>query len=383
MNMVRSITLFVALLLGFTTGLASAEASSGGLSISHLDFIGETFIPFGLEVDGTVVLGLSGLTRVGNSNEYLAICDDTDGGPARYYSLTIDLDDGSLDEGDVSVNSVTLLTDENGPVPLGTFDLEGIALDPGTITLLYASEGRGDGPEAAHAPFIKRNSRFGQFINNIDVVPKYDQTQEAGRGVFNSGGFESLVYSPDFKTLWAAAETALQQDGDKSTLTDPSPARIIRYDARTALEPQAIAEYVYLVSPREGSSTDPDAEGGRSLVDLLPINDHLLLALEREFISGEPRTNTRPIALFEIDLSHADNVIDQDALSGSELSVSKRLILDFEELRQAGHVERVGSFEAMIFGPRLPDGRWSLIFLEDNDAAVDTLVIAFAVTPNH
>ena len=363
-------------------GTAPALAD-GRSAFDDMEFIGETFIPFELQFEDTTVEGLSGLTRIGGTDRYLAICDVTDDSPARFYELRIDVRDGSLDDGDVEVVGVEFLEDENGPLVPGTYDLEGIALDPGNITLLFASEGVGSGPGGS-APFITRNSRFGQFINDVEIdLDKLDQTDGDG-GVFGSGGYESLVYSRNFGVLWAANETALQQDGERSTETEGSPARMFRYNARNALNPTPVAEYVYEVEPRNGSIVNPGdfgTGGGRSMVDLLPLNNTQLLALEREFIGGEERTNTRPIALYRIDTRRADNVIAVAELSGTERPVKKELILDFEELRQGGLVERVGSFEAMILGGDLDDGRKSLILVEDNDSAVDTQIVAFAVTP--
>lgn len=379
--MLRSVLLASAAALA---GLQPADAlePADGSVVADLEFLGEVFIPLGHQVEGTRVLGLSGLARLGDSDTYVAICDDTNS-PARFYTLTIDLADGSLDEGDVTVDDVTLLGGPQGPLDIGSFDLEGIALDPGAATLLVTSEGRGDGPEDAHAPFLYRYSRDGAFVGEIALPGRYDQTAMAGRGVYNSGGFESLVYGPEFGTLWIAAETALQQDGAKPTLEDPAHLRIMRWDSRDAGRPALTAEYVYELSAREGSTIlEADEGGDRSMVDLLPVTGTVLFALEREWIGGEPRTNTRPIALYQIDTANADDVSGIESLTGDVARVDKRLVIDFETVRQAGHVERVGSFETVIFGPTLEDGRRTLIFVEDNDDGVDTQIIAFAVTMN-
>ncbi|MEO1089809.1 MAG: esterase-like activity of phytase family protein [Pseudomonadota bacterium] len=348
-------------------------------SIQSAEFLGETFLPLGLDVDGTRLLGLSGLARMGDSDTYVAISDDTDG-PARFYTLTIDLADGRLDDGDVVVAGVTMLGGPDGDLPAGSFDLEGIALDPGAETLLVASEGRGNGPTDAHAPFVHRYALDGSFVGEFALPARYDQTAEGGWGVHDSGGFESLVYTADLGTLWLAVETALQQDGAKPTLDAPSRLRIMRWDTTDHLRPSLEAEYVYELSPRQGSTILASDEGGdRSMVDLLPLDDTSLLVLEREWIGGEPRTNTRPIALYEIDTADAEDVSKIDPLTGDEVLVEKRLVLDLDVLRQEGLVERIGSFEAMIFGPTLDDGRRTLILVEDNDDGVDTQIIAFAV----
>ena len=377
--MFRRVIALSAVFAVFGPAAGSALEIGDTRTIAGMEFIGEVFLPLGQEVDGTRLLGLSGLTRLEDTDTYLAIGDDTDG-PARYYTLTIDLADGRLDEGDVMVTGVTLLSGPGGPIETGTFDLEGIALDPGAATLLVSSEGRGDGPEDAHAPFVYRNSRAGQFVGEISLPSRYDQTITAESGVYNSGGFESLVYGLDHRTLWMAAETALQQDGPKPTLDAPSHLRIMRWDSRDAANPILTAEYVYELSPRQGSTILAADEGGdRSMVDLLPVSDTVLLALEREWIGGEPRTNTRPIALYEIDVADADNVVGDEPLTGSEVLVDKLLLLDLDTLRQDGLVERIGSFESMIFGPNLTDGRRTLIMVEDNDDGVDAQIIAFAV----
>jgi hypothetical protein len=377
--MLRSVLLASAAALAGLQPAAALEPADGSV-VANLEFLGEVFIPLGHEVAGTRVLGLSGRLRLGETDTYVAICDDTNS-PARFYTLTIDLSDGSLDEGDVTVDDVTLLGGPQGPLEIGTFDLEGLALDPGAATLLVASEGRGDGPADAHAPFLYRYSRDGAFVGALALPGRYDQTVTAGHGVYNSGGFESLVYSPDFDTLWMAAETALQQDGPKPTLEEPAHLRIMRWDSRDAGRPVLTAEYVYELSAREGSTIlEADEGGDRSMVDLLPVTDTVLFALEREWIGGEPRTNTRPIALYEIDTANADDVSGVESLSGAETPVDRRLVLDFESVRAAGHVERVGSFETVIFGPTLEDGRRTLIFVEDNDDGVDTQIIVFGVT---
>lgn len=380
--MLRTILFATTILAGTGTALAADIELGDTQTVAGMDFLGEVFLPLGQDVQGTRLIGLSGLARLGDTDTYVAICDDVNS-PARYYTLTIDLADGSLDEGDVAVTGVKLLNSPEGPIEIGTFDLEGIALDPGYATLLVASEGRGNGPDDAHEPFLYRVSRTGKYVGQIELPERYDQTAEAGRGVYDSGGFESLVYSDDGKTLWLAAETALQQDGSKPTLEDPAHLRIMRWDAADAGNPVLAAEYVYELSDRVGSTILSDDQGGdRSMVDLLPVSDTVLFALEREWIRGEARTNTRPIALYEIDTAGADDVSGVDVLTGDETRVEKRLVLDLAQLKDKGLVERVGSFESMVFGPTLDDGRQVFIMVEDNDDGVDTQIIAFALTMN-
>lgn len=344
-------------------------------------FLGEAFLPHGLVIGGTVVEGLSGLTRIGDTDRYFAVCDAVDASPARYYELAIDLADGRLDDGDVSVLSVRHVVDAAGPLTPGSFDLEGVALDRGGQSLIVASEGAGEGA-GWRDPFVMRNSLDGRYTADFDIDLRKLSRSKPGYGVYASGGVESLVYSADFETLWIAPETALMQDGPRASPAQGARARIMKFDMSQPSTPELAAEYVYPVSKKNGSIVNPGYFGDRSdrgLSDLLPVDDRFLLALEREWIAGEARAETRPVMLYLIDTLGADNVMDVERLRGDETTVSKTLVVDFDALRRAGVVERIGSFEAMAWGPPLKDGRRTLILLEDNDSQVDTQVLALAV----
>ena len=127
-----------------------------------------------------------------------------------------------------------------------------------------------------------------------------------------------------------------------------------------------------------------DPGGSRSLVELLPLDDTRLLALEREYVRDIPRNTSRPVALYEIDTSNATDINSSNSLiDGGNMKdvvpVSKKLVFDFRSLVERGIIDRVGSLEAMAYGPLLHDGRKTIIFVEDNDNDVDTQVIVLAL----
>ncbi|NDJ61119.1 MAG: esterase-like activity of phytase family protein, partial [Chloroflexi bacterium] len=139
-----------------------------------------------------------------------------------------------------------------------------------------------------------------------------------------------------------------------------------------------VAEYVYPIGPRTLVSEPADAGGGIGLNDLLYIGDGRFLSVERQWASGVTGGEaSRPVQMYEVGLEGADNIIDVDALTGDEAAVSKRLVLDFDDLLD--RVERIGSHEAVVFGPVLEDGRRTLILVEDNDFDRPTQVLAFAI----
>lgn len=85
---------------------ASPLENDDGPRFKAAVFLGSATIPNKTIVNGTVVGGLSGLTRLPDGT-YVAISDDK--ANARTYSLAIDLQDGRLDQGDVTVEGVTRL----------------------------------------------------------------------------------------------------------------------------------------------------------------------------------------------------------------------------------------------------------------------------------
>ncbi|MDR9403799.1 MAG: esterase-like activity of phytase family protein, partial [Halothece sp. Uz-M2-17] len=369
-------------------------------AVQSLEFLGLDLIPGDLEVDGTELGGLSGLGLQPDTDDtYYAISDDYQGSDARFYNLNIDLSDGSLDSGDLTINSEssdpvffedtdgTPFTSEEADELNQSIDGEGLAFLPNG-NFLISSEGRGENAD----PFIREYTLDGSLVNELPVDDKHLSTIDPGNsGVRGSGGFESLTITPDNQFLLAGNEKTLLQDGPGADFGQVGLSRIVKYDLETG---EPLAEFVYevtantLISEDDQGNPDLDGAKGSGLVELLALNENRLFALEREFVSGvTDGEGSRPIRLYEIDLSNATNVIDHDSLEGESFTpVSKRLVLDFEELLSEEEFDRIGSMEALAFGPDLPDGRKVLLVMEDNDFSIndgdrDIQVAAFAINP--
>jgi 3-phytase len=100
------------------------------------------------------------------------------------------------------------------------------------------------------------------------------------------------------------------------------------------------------------------------LVDLLPLNDQFLLAMERSFSVGAPGTGNT-IKLYSVAFPGADDVDGLESIAGTTVRpVEKTLLLD---LRTLGIP--LDNVEGMTLGPKLPDGRQSLVLVSDNNFA--------------
>jgi 5'/3'-nucleotidase SurE len=340
-------------------------------TVSNLEFLGEVTFPTGLQLEETEVGGISGLAYDASKGIYYGLSDDrSQRNPARFYDISIDLSDGSLDDGDISFDSITTLLNEDGNAfPQSSLDPEGIVLSKNN-TLFISSEG--DANNLIN-PFVNEFSINGQQIAELPVPDKFNPTANQSSGIRNNAAFESLTITPDQRYLYTATENALFQDGSAANVEQESLSRIIKYDLQTG---QPVGEFVYEVD--EVAEVPDDNNGFRTngLVELLATdNNGTLLALERSFTAGKGNT----VKLYEVqtqgalDVSGVNDLFREEPLEDDgeilapgafeiDPAVSKRLLVDFADLGITPD-----NLEALAFGPTLPDGSQSLIVASDNN----------------
>ena len=224
--------------------IGASAAFAQRSTVTDVDFLGVVEIPSGTEFNNTVIGGLSGIVRDPTSGNYLAVSDDRgagDDGTPRVYKIAIDVSDRSLDDGDVTFQSVHSLRTQSGEtLDVINPDPEGIAID-GNGQLYISSERNSDG----RIPQLFKIDNGFAVSGELDVPGKFKGTA-GDRGVRNNLGFESLTVTPDGSKLYAATEAALLQDGNAASLSEGSNARVIEYEVETGA---AIAEYIYQVDP--------------------------------------------------------------------------------------------------------------------------------------
>ena len=338
---------------------------------AYPEFLGEVTFPTGLQLEETEVGGISGLAYDASKGIYYGLSDDrSQRNPARFYDISIDLSDGSLDDGDISFDSITTLLNEDGNAfPQSSLDPEGIVLSKNN-TLFISSEG--DANNLIN-PFVNEFSINGQQIAELPVPDKFNPTANQSSGIRNNAAFESLTITPNQRYLYTATENALFQDGSAANVEQESLSRIIKYDLQTG---QPVGEFVYEVD--EVAEVPDDNNGFRTngLVELLATdNNGTLLALERSFTAGKGNT----VKLYEVqtqgalDVSGVNDLFREEPLEDDgeilapgafeiDPAVSKRLLVDFADLGITPD-----NLEALAFGPTLPDGSQSLIVASDNN----------------
>lgn len=360
--------------------------------IADIAFIGQVTFPTGLDFDGTQVGGLSGIAYDPVAGQYYAISDDrSQFAPARFYTMEIDLADGSLDAGDVAFTDVTTLRRTDGtPFPALFIDPEGIAYDPRNGTLFISQEGQvaplAALPGVQVAPSVASYGLDGGIGTVLPVDAKFLPTKDASSGIRNNLAFESLTLSPNGRWLYTATENALFQDGPAASVASGSLARIVKYDALTG---RKVAEFAYITEPVAEPPAAANGFATNGLVELLALDDNgTLLAMERSFSVGAPGAGGTGniIKIFLVQTQGATDIsgifsvsteIDDGELSAFlDAPVKKELLFDLSELGIP-----LDNVEGMALGPKLADGRQSLVLVSDNNfsATQFTQVLAFAL----
>ncbi|MBA3524881.1 MAG: esterase-like activity of phytase family protein [Geodermatophilaceae bacterium] len=342
--------------LGVALVVATSALPGHAAAAPEPAFIGSASYPTGLVFQGTEVGGLSGLTYDDTRGVYYAISDDrSERAPARFYTLRIDLTDGSLTRPDVRIVAVTTLLGPDGlPFPALSVDPEGIALSADD-TLVITSEG-----DAANLvdPFVREFALDGRQLAELPVPVYYDPVDGGAVGIRTNLAFESAGFTVDRTQFFTGTENALAQDGPTATLTSGSPSRLLRYDAATQ---ELLAEYVYVTDAIPQTPVPPDAFATNGLVDLLPLDATRLIAVERAFSTGVGNS----IRLYSVDLSAATDVEGVPSLRrGTPVGqpARKKLLLDLDVLGLS-----LDNVEGITYGPLLPDGGRSVILVADNN----------------
>ena len=360
--------------LAFLVPLLSTPAAGSPPApapITALSLVGRAVVPRDLEHEGTKVGGLSGLTWDARSGSFWAISDDRGQfGPARAYQIRIEMPPGMgpavpLPAPKVTVERMLPLVDANGkPYAPSLIDTEGIAIVPDGFLVSTEAITR-----KAVSAAISEHGPDGKLRREVPLPPSY--RTDGDHGVRDNLGFEGLATTEDGRYLFAGLENALAQDGPVADAGVPSPARLIRWDQSTAGRP---AEFVYVVDAVVPTPSRAETFRVNGLSDLLPLTASRLLVLERQYIEGVGNA----ARLFEVSLDGATDVSGLDSLKGTDwVPAKKSLLVDLVDVGVP-----LENFEGMTFGPRLADGRASLVLVSDdnfNPSQEATTFLVFAL----
>ena len=373
----------------------------------------------------------SALAYTGHDGVFLAVPDrgPFDGRTDVPYLNRFHFMHITVDAGAPFPNIKTVLLDTRFLKAKGNRDFVGdayafSATDP-SATLRFDPEGVSVSRDGSffvsdeYGPYIRKFNRQGHLLGRIAVPPKFlldpllghqsgdinNPTDAASleltpannmTGRQANRGMEGLAITPDGSMLVGIMQNALIQDNGLNIIGDPNQVpgrrglntRILTVDLQTG----ATHEYVYTVDA---------INQGRGVNDMVAINDHEFLVLERDNRTrlAIPPTTPNLKRIYKIDLlkngqNDVTNVSDVVSLpeTGAQLGVNiipvkKTLFIDL--LKDVYKVDATHTIkdviaekvEALAWGPDLPDGRHVLYVMSDNDLnrGIATQIYAFAV----
>ena len=359
--------------------VANREANS----ISRLVFLSEKDIPFNQQFNGTTIGGLSGIDYSAAEKAYYLISDDRSAiNPSRFYKAQLVINNNKIDT--VIFISVDSLKEVDGSTypnstrdPLHTPDPEGIRYNSKNNTLIWISEGEriiNANTTVLANPTISVIDKKGTLLDTFVLPPQLRMSKDE-TGPRQNGVLEGLTFADDFKTLYVNVEEPLYQDGPRAAVT-PNNAwiRIVKFNTENK---KPIAQFAYHLDPVAYPPVPENAFKVNGIPDILSVAKNKLLVIERSFSSGRlPCT----IKVFIVDLSLAGDISNnQSLISNPPLKLlNKTLLLNMDTL--GIYIDNV---EGVTFGPDLPNGHKTLIFVSDNNfsALEKTQFLLFEIIP--
>ena len=352
-------------LLAASLLLASCASMHADAPIASLRLIGEQRIALKQPFNGTLIGGLSGIDYDAASGDWVLESDDrSEFNPARFYRASLNYDSNGFSG--VTFNSVHFFKQANGAnypnlaharldrgdqVP----DIETIRVDPQDGSLWYGSEGN---RKVGLDPFVAHAGRDGGYLATLPTPPMFKVSQNE-IGSRNNMSFEGLSFSADGNSLWLGMEAALYQDGPLATPEHGSVVRITQLDRAG----KVLAQYAYAIEAI-ASAPAPGRDADNGVSEILAIDDHRLLIVERAGVENASGQYTNHVRIFEMDVAGATDIKDLPALQGAKyVPARKRLLLDLEKIG----LPRVDNLEGISWGPRLANGRRSLVMVSDDN----------------
>lgn len=335
-------------------------------NVDNIKYLGGYEIPYNFSYKNTLVGGLSGIDYDFKNNLFYLISDDrSEKNAARFYTAELFFTQQGIDS--LIFTSVHHLLQADGkPYPdskqdrFKTPDPEAIRYNPNTGHLIWSSEGErivNMQDTVLNDPAIIMIQPDGKYVDRF-IIPDNLKMQSTENGPRRNGVFEGISYNENFKTLYVNVEEPLYEDGPKADVADHNTfIRILKFNVANK---KCTAQYAYKLEPVAYEAKPETAFKVNGVSEILYIGNNKLLVMERSFSTGRiPCT----IKLFIADFEDATDI---SLLSLKDKpyfkAVKKTLLLNMDSLGIY-----TDNIEGVTFGPLLPNGHKTLIFIADNN----------------
>ena len=339
-----------------------------------LRLIGEAVLPHRMDVYGTVFGGISGIDYDEARDQYYLLSDDrSDFNAARFYTAKIAITHNELTRPEIT-SVVTLKRPDGTPFggkAIGAKDIpdpESIRYRADTDTLFWTSEGD---KKLGIDPSVREMHLDGTFIRELPTLPMF-KMHAGDSGPRDNLTYEGMSLTTDGKGFWVSMEAARFEDGAEPTVDQlGGPARFTLYHGNSG---NPIRQIAYIPDAIPLRPTAP-GEADNGVPEIMMMDQFRMLVLERSYSPGAGNS----LRVYVIDTRDGSDVLNVPALKpGQYTPVTKRLLINFDSLG----LKQLDNIEGMTFGPRLPNGNRTLVFVSDDNfrASQITQFLAFELT---
>ena len=318
----------------------------------QLNFLSEYVLKDTVSFKNSLIGGLSGLDY--SNGFYYFVVDDAK--TPRFLKGNINIEKRKIKG--INFEEVVVLKDSNTNFyNENTLDLESIFVDEEKQHINFSSEGA---IRKGRRPTIFTTDFSGKFISEYPL-PKSLQNLE---NIKHNGVLEGSSKAIAEKGFWSVMEAPLREDGEEPTFTKTqSPVRITYFDAASE---KATKQFAYqleeITKPAKG---DVNLNG---VTAILEYEKNRFFIIERTYQSGYGAYGNI-VRIFDAEItSETTNILDIDALNKSKYKVlKKRLLIDFEDLKNKLTAGIIDNIEGITFGPILENGNRSLLLVSDDN----------------
>lgn len=171
--------------------------------------------------------------------------------------------------------------------------------------------------------------------------------------------FEGLAFDDNYKKLYVSVEVPLFEDGPNADTVDNNAyTRLLEYNVSTRINTR---QYAYKLDRVAYPENPPGKFKVNGISEILAIGNGQLIVVERSFSTGRLQCT---IKVFITDLTRATNIIDNPSLIANTrfIPAEKKLLLNMDDLGIY-----IDNIEGVTFGPLLPNGNKTLLFIADNN----------------
>jgi hypothetical protein len=352
-------------------GCSSARKTTGktaAVNISEIKLMGEYILPGGIQFKNTTVGGLSGIDYDAAKDVYYMICDDPSvKGPTRYYTAKIPFSDKGIDS--VQILDVTALLNPKGQLytditkdRLHSADVEAMRYDAKRDELVWSSEGQRfmrDGKQELEDPQIVIMERNGHYKDSF-ALPGNMHIEAIEKGPRHNSVFEGVSFDEDHSHLYVSVEEPIYEDGPRAGAGDSTAwVRILKFNRKIK---QPVAQYAYQIDAVPYPANPPEAFKINGISDILYIGNEKFLVIERGYSVGRLPSDIR---VYIADARYAEDISSMALdITPVKKPITKKLLLDMNSLGRF-----IDNIEGVTFGPTLPNGHRTLVFVADDNFA--------------